>query len=226
MPALALSKIGMQVLYEDNHLIAVYKPAGILVQADRSGTPTLMDMVKTYLKQKYNKPGRVFLGLLHRLDKPTSGIVLFAKTSKGASRLSAQFRERRVNKWYHAQIEGTPTPAQATLLHYLKKNESARRMEVYEQEIPGARRAELTYTLVQTNGKTSLVRVELHTGRKHQIRAQFGHIGHPVVGDVQYGATTALPDGSIRLIASSLSFLPATREGEKRIEIALPEWAI
>jgi len=217
----------MHVLYEDNHLIAVYKPAGVLVQGDASGDRTLMDDVKDYIKKKYNKPGDVFLGLLHRLDKPTSGIILFARTSKGASRLSTQFRNREIKKTYHALVEGKLEKTSGTLINYLRKNDAKYRMEVFDDETKDSKRAELDYTVVDVIRNNTLVKINLKTGRKHQIRAQFAHSGHPVVGDVKYGAEHKLQDGSIRLCATTLQFTTATGGEEKTIEIDVPEeWCI
>lgn len=204
----------LKVLYEDNHLIAAYKPAGLLVQADIGGDKCLMDEVKEYLKEKYNKPGKVFLGLLHRLDRPVEGIVLFAKTSKGASRLSEQFRNHTVEKIYQALVIGKPNKDKATLINYLKKDEKRNRVEVFDVEVVGSQRAELDYELTKSDGKNSLLKIILKTGRSHQIRSQLAHIGHSIVGDLKYGAPLPLPDKSIALAATNLSFETATG-GEK-----------
>ncbi|HLD61024.1 MAG TPA: RNA pseudouridine synthase [Patescibacteria group bacterium] len=226
----------LRVLYEDNHLIAVYKPAGVLVQADDTKDPTLMDEVKYYLKQKYHKTGKVFLGLMHRLDRPVAGIILFAKTSKGASRLSEQFRKHEVEKIYHALVVGKPPKKKDTLVHFLKKDPQANRTTVYGPASPAGRlqttdsqRAELTYEVVETYAavKTrsiaSLLRIILGTGRPHQIRAQLSAIGCPIVGDVKYGAPEPLPDRSLALAATSLRFKRATEDKEEFIQIDVPE---
>lgn len=216
---------GMKVLYEDNHLIAVYKPSGVLVQGESTGDPTLMDEVKYYLKQKYCKTGRVFLGLVHRLDRPVSGIILFAKTSKGAARLSEQIREHTVEKMYHALVVGKPKKEKDTLVHWMKKDENTNTVKVYEAEVAESLRSELSYEVVESNNKYSIVKIQLKTGRPHQIRAQFAAIGHSIVGDVKYGAPSALPDRSVALCATSLSFTTATGGEKKKIEIDLPkEW--
>jgi 23S rRNA pseudouridine1911/1915/1917 synthase len=212
----------VKVLYEDNHLIAVYKPAGLLVQADIGGEKCLMDEVKEYLKKKYNKPGKVFLGLLHRLDRPVSGIVLFAKTSKGASRLSEQFRNHSVSKIYHAMIIGKPKKDKTTLINFLIKDEKKNKVEVFKEEVPNSQRAELDYEVVESNGKNSILKIILKTGRSHQIRSQLAHIGHPIVGDLKYGASEPLPDKSIALAATELTFQTATQEEEKTIKIDIP----
>jgi len=192
----------VKVLYEDNHLIAVFKPAGILVQGDETGDKCLMDEVKEYLKKKYNKPGNVFLGLLHRLDRPVSGVILFAKTSKGASRLSEQIRNHKVQKIYHALVEGKIKNKQGTLINYLKKDEKKNFVEVFDVPTDGALKAELDYEVVDNN----LLKINLKTGRPHQIRAQLSHIGHPIVGDIKYGSKTKYKEGQIALCATELSF--------------------
>lgn len=223
----------LEVLYEDNHIIAVYKPAGMLVQGDHSGDPTLMDEVKYFLKQKYNKPGNVFLGMLHRLDRPVAGIVLFAKTSKGASRLSEQFRKRTIKKVYHCLVEGIPAPAQGTLVHFLKKDERTNTVEVSLTEVPDSQRAELDYEVVDVYGTGyALVKVVLKTGRSHQIRAQISSLGTPIVGDVKYGSKKGMEnviDGThhhiIALCATDVTFQLATSPEEKHIHIGIPsEW--
>ncbi len=212
----------MQILYEDNHLIAVYKPAGILVQGDRSGEQCLMDEVKQYLKEKYEKSGNVFLGLIHRLDRNVSGIVLFAKTSKGASRLSEQFREHTVEKIYHAVVVGRPKQPKQILQHWLVKDENKNKTTVYDRQVAGSALAELAYEVVESNGNYSLLKIKLGTGRSHQIRAQLAFIGFPLVGDIKYGALVVLPNQEIALSATSLSFGLATKEERKTINVEVP----
>lgn len=215
--------LSLQVLYEDNHLIAVFKPAGLLVQGDITGEPTLMDEIKEYLKEKYKKPGNVFLGLVHRLDRPVSGIVLFAKTSKGASRISEQIREREMHKTYHAIAEGEIKPSRGTLKHFLIKDEEKRIARISTDGIGDY--AELDYETVKTNGTRTLLKINLKTGRFHQIRAQLSAVGHPVVGDVKYGASKSFPDKSIALCATELTFETATTSETKTIKIDYPkEW--
>lgn len=209
----------MNVLYEDNHLIAVWKEAGVLTQSSKIGDDNLLDQVRAYLKKTYNKPGNVFVGLLHRLDRNVSGIVLFAKTSKGASRLSEQIRNHKIQKTYQALVVGETKPTES-LTHYLLKDQKSNHTTVFDAEHAGAKAAELTYhTLAIKNGK-SLIEIELKTGRSHQIRAQLSHIGHPLVGDTKYGGPKT-NDGAIRLVASQLSFTTAT--GEKQVDLQAPQ---
>ena len=179
----------LQVLYEDNHLLAVYKPAGVLSQGDETGDPTLLDAAKAWLKHKYAKPGNVFLGLVHRLDRPVAGVLLFAKTSKAAGRLSAEFRTGRVEKVYRAVVEGTPEPPEQTLTSAVVKDEEARRSRLVEAGTAGAREAALHYRVLGTGKGVSLLAVVPQTGRRHQFRVQLAGIGHPILGDVKYGAS-------------------------------------
>ena len=214
-------KLGAEdVLYEDNHIVAVAKPAGVLVQGDATGDVALMDTVKEYLKRVHNKPGEVFLGLVHRLDRPVSGIVLFGKTSKGASRLSEQFRAHKVKKIYFAVVEGCVAGEGATLKHYLVKNHEKNTVRVFAQEQAGAQYAELSYTVLGAGEKYSLLRIELKTGRSHQIRAQLAFSGYPIASDMKYGATAALPDKSIALHAGEITFQRAT--GGEMVHLELP----
>lgn len=207
-----------QILYEDNHLIAVYKPANMLVQGDVTGDVCLMDEVKKFLKEKYQKTGNVFLGLLHRLDRPVQGIVLFAKTSKGASRLSEQFRDHTIQKIYHAVVSGEPKKT-GTLVHWILKDENKNKVEVFDRETRGALRAELSYEVVNTNNKHSLVKIALKTGRPHQIRAQFSKLGHPLVGDTKYGGEK---NKDLLLCATELNFDTATTGERQKVTAVIP----
>ena len=194
-----------RVLYLDNHLIAVCKPAGILTQADDSGDESLLDQVKAWIKAEFNKPGNVFLGLIHRLDRNVSGVVLFARTSKGASRLSEQFRDKTTEKFYRAIVEGKPKPEQASLSHHLRK-EKTLKSTVFKRQGKDTQHAELEYKTLKNYEGTSLLEIKLHTGRFHQIRAQLAFIGHPILGDKKYGATTPLPERQVALYAHRLIF--------------------
>jgi 23S rRNA pseudouridine1911/1915/1917 synthase len=210
----------LNVLYEDNHLIAVEKPAGMLVQGDKTGDTCLMDEVKKYLKEKYKKPGNVFLGLIHRLDRPVGGIVLFAKTTKGASRLSEQFREREVGKRYHAIVSPAPRRKKDTIVSWLLKDERRNETQVFDQPTYGADRAELSYEVLEEHEGRALVAVDLKTGRSHQIRAQLASIGAPIEGDVKYRSRVSRPDRTIALFSTELAFETAT--GGERKTISLP----
>lgn len=217
--------MSVQVLYEDNHLIAVYKPAGVLVQGDKSGEKCLMDEVKEYLKEKYSKPGQVFLGLIHRLDRNVQGIVLFAKTSKGASRLSEQWREHTVEKIYHAVVEGKPEQNKGVLVHWLSKDEDRNKTTVYGQPTAGALPAQLSYEVIGTNNSCSLLKIILGTGRSHQIRAQLSFANMPILGDTKYGSAKVVDKHFIALAATSLSFNVATGSERKTISIPIPsDW--
>ncbi len=183
-----------------------------------------MDQVKDWIKTEYKKPGKVFLGLVHRLDRPVSGIVVFARTSKGASRLSEQFRKQTTKKTYRALVEGTPQPPQASLKHYLRKEKSLK-ATVVPRATPNAKEALLDYEVIETLQNTSLVDIHLHTGRFHQIRAQRAFIGHPIVGDKKYGAHSALPEGQIALHALRMLFNHPTSKEEIIIDCPPPHWA-
>jgi 23S rRNA pseudouridine1911/1915/1917 synthase len=194
-----------QVIYEDNHLLAVVKPAGLLVQGDRSGDATLLATAKAYLKRKYAKRHNVFLGLVHRLDRPVSGVVLFARTSKAAGRLSRQFRERTVRKCYRAVVEGRPPADGGELVAFLAARGDARGVtRAAPDPFPGARQARLYYTVTAYAGPYALLSVEPVTGRRHQIRVQLALAGCPVHGDLKYGAAGPLTDRGIALHAERL----------------------
>jgi 23S rRNA pseudouridine1911/1915/1917 synthase len=212
----------MKILYEDNHLIAVWKDAGTLSQGDYSGDKSIMDDVKIYIKEKYNKKGNVFLGLLHRLDRPVAGIILFAKTSKGASRLSEQFREHTIIKKYSAIIEGQLKEKNGLLINLLEKKENKFGGLVAKINSKNGTKAELSYKTILSNKKYSLIEIDLLTGKFHQIRAQFAEIGHPIVNDIKYGGkkSSTLYNEEIALVANKLEFTTAT--DEKRITIKEP----
>ena len=228
----------IKVLYEDNHIIAVEKPAGVLTQGDGSGEKCLMDMVKEYLKEEYKKPGNVFLGLVHRLDKPVQGIVLFAKTSKGAARLSEQFRNHTIQKTYHAIVLGKPKENRGEIKEKINKisffaegftEKSDEELLAEIKKATKTRTAELTWEVVKSNGKYSLLKVLPKTGRFHQIRVQLSGMGNPILGDKKYSEVKNdgwRSDKSIALAATAISFQSATGEKQIDLEIPLPiEWS-
>jgi 23S rRNA pseudouridine1911/1915/1917 synthase len=199
----------IRVLYEDNHLLAVFKPPGILVQGDRTGDPSLLEWGKDWLRARYRKPGRVFLGLVHRLDRPVSGVVLLARTTKAAARLSEQFRERRIEKVYWAVVHGRPDPPAGELAdHLAKRGLTTVRVSPEDSR---AKAATLRYRTLETSIGLSLVEIRLITGRHHQIRSQFAALGHPVVGDHRYGAPRPSPSRLLGLLARSLTCRHPTR---------------
>jgi len=177
----------IKILYEDNHLLVVEKPVNILSQADHTQDLDLLTLLKQDLKERYNKPGNVYLGLVHRLDRPVGGAMVFAKTSKAAARLSQQITSGQFRKLYLAVIDGIPEKQQARLIHYLMKDPKSNTVTAFQQQIPGSKQAVLDYQVIATRKHCSLVKVELLTGRSHQIRVQFAAIGHPLVGDQKYG---------------------------------------
>ena len=211
----------MHVLIEDNHLLGVQKLTGELTQSDGTDRPSLHERAKAYLKRKYRKPGRVFLGLVHRLDRVAAGVVLFARTSKAAARLSDQIRSRTVNKTYWAVVEGKPTPSRATLEGWLLREGS--RSRILEQEVPGAQSCRLSYDRLRHDGDRSLLAIELETGRKHQIRAQLATRGHPIVGDHAYGSRTEYKPHGIALLALRLAFDHPTLGERIEIEAVIPD---
>jgi len=200
------------VLFEDNHLLALYKPAGLLAQGDRSGDVCLLELGKSWLKQRYRKPGQVFLGLVHRLDRPVAGVMLFARTSKAARRLSDQFRTGQVIKRYLAVVEGQPSPTSGQLRNHLERRLRASR--VVAESTPTTQEARLKFEVLGHRPHGSLVQVEPETGRRHQIRLQLAHLGHPILGDVRYGAAAPLTRKQIALLAYELSFIHPT-QGER-----------
>ena len=196
----------MTILYEDNHLVIVNKQAGEIVQGDKTGDTPLSDFVKDWLKEKYNKPGNVYLGVVHRLDRPVSGVVLFAKTSKALPRLNKMFAEHnKVNKTYWAIVQNRPQEPQGTLTHWLTRQEKNNTARAYDREVPGSKKAVLDYELIASGDKYYLLEIHLHTGRHHQIRCQLAKIGCPIKGDLKYGAPRSNPDGSISLHARTLT---------------------
>jgi 23S rRNA pseudouridine1911/1915/1917 synthase len=203
----------LQVLHEDNHVIVVNKRPSDIVQGDKTGDVTMPDQIKEFLRVKYNKPGNIFCGVVHRLDRPTSGAVVFAKTSKALMRLNEQFREKDTQKIYWAVVEKAPQSNTGHLENFLLKNEKQNKAYVHLKEVSGSKKAILDYRVVSQSDKYTLVEVTLHTGRHHQIRAQMAHIGCIIKGDLKYGAKRSNADGSIHLHARYLSFFhPTTKE--------------
>ncbi len=211
----------LDVLYEDNHLLALAKPAGLPTMGTPQGRPTLLTLAKDYVKQRYRKPGNVYLGVVSRLDAPVTGVVLLARTSKAAARLTEQFRSREVEKTYWAIAEGVVEPADGQLLDWLAEDERHRRMHIVGRTIAGAKEARLTYRRLSIVAGNSWLEVELETGRKHQIRLQLSHHGHPIVGDRKYGSVVPFAEG-IALHARRLVFSHPTTAARIELEAPLP----
>lgn len=216
------NKSNLQVLYEDNHIIIVNKRAGDIVQGDKTGDKPLSDVVKSYLKDKYNKEGNVYLGVVHRLDRPTTGIVMFAKTSKALPRLNKLFAEKSAKKSYWALVKNPPPKTEDTLVHWLKKNPKNNKSTAYPKEVDGSKKAILHYTLKQTLDNFYLLEVDLQTGRHHQIRVQLSSIGCPIKGDLKYGFDRSNKDASISLHARTLTFTHPVKKEELTITAPLP----
>lgn len=211
-----------QIIYQDNHIIIINKKSGQLVQADKTGDSCLFDEIKHYLKIKFNKTGNVFLGLVHRIDRPTSGLVIFAKTSKALTRLTEMVKERKILKTYWTITKKQTIPSEQTLTHYLKKNEKNNKTTVYEHEIEGSKKSILSYKTLQTFDRYLLLEVNLETGRHHQIRAQLSKIGIPIKGDVKYGFERTNSDASIDLNARKLEFIHPIKKEKIKLESILP----
>jgi 23S rRNA pseudouridine1911/1915/1917 synthase len=207
------SKTNLEVLFEDNHLIAVNKRAGDLLQGDKTGDSPLSEIIKEFLKEKYNKPGNVYLGVVHRLDRPTTGVVLFAKTSKALPRLNKLFAEKKTEKTYWALVKNKPPEPAGTLVHYLKRNPKKNKSFSHKNEVPDSKKGILHYKLLKTLSNYYLLEINLETGRHHQIRSQLSKIGCPVKGDLKYGFDRSNPDGGIHLHARKLSLIhPVQKE--------------
>ncbi len=212
-----------EILYEDNHLIAVNKKASDIVQGDKTGDVPMGEFVKAYLKEKYNKPGEVFCGVIHRLDRPVSGVVLFAKTGKALARMNALFQTRDVQKTYWAVVKDRPAKAEATLVHYLRKNEAQNKSYATDFEKQGSLRCELSYRILASSDHYHLLEVQPKTGRHHQIRVQLAAIGCPIKGDLKYGAKRSNPDASIHLHARMLEFVHPVKNEPVRIVADPPD---
>ena len=209
------------VLYVDNHLLAVYKPSGLLVQGDRTGDVCLLDLAKQWIKERYAKPGKVFLAVVHRLDRPVAGVVLFGRTSKAAGRLSRQFRERTVDKRYLAVVQGNVTSASGRLIHHIERR--GHRSRIVTGPTEESQEARLQYRRVGHHGATSLLQVSLETGRRHQIRIQLAQMGHPILGDLRYGAAKPLPEKQIALLARRLFIDHPTRNERLKVTCPIPQ---
>lgn len=218
--------MNIHVLYEDNHLIAVYKPAGLLVQGDATGDRTLGDWVKRYIKDRYNKPGDVYLGIIHRLDRPVSGVVLFARTSKALTRMNEAFRDRKVDKTYWAIVKNRPPELEGELVHYLLKDTTRNKTKAYDKRSnrnKKAKKSRLTYKTIGVLGDHAVLEVHPETGRSHQIRVQLAKMDCIIKGDVKYGADFPNEDASIYLHSHSLEFIHPVKKEPVKISVKAPE---
>lgn len=213
----------MKVLYEDNHIIIVYKESGEIVQGDKTGDTPLSDTVKEWLRAKYDKPGNVYLGVVHRLDRPVAGIVVFGKTSKATSRLSRMFRDGEVHKTYWAIVGNRPAKESGTLTNWIVRNERINKSFVYDKEVKNSKKAILEYRVIGVGERYTLLEVKLLTGRHHQIRCQLAHIGCPIRGDLKYGAPRSNPDGSISLLSHKVEFEHPVSHKQISVVSPLPE---
>lgn len=213
----------MTVVYEDNHIIVVNKTASEIVQADKTGDTPLSETVKQYLKEKYQKPGNVFLGVTHRLDRPVSGLVIFAKTSKALTRLNEMFRAGEVKKTYWAVVKNAPKESEGELVHFLVRNEKQNKSYAYDKEVPNSKKAVLGYRLIGRSENYYLLEVDLKTGRHHQIRCQLAKMGCPIKGDLKYGSPRSNPDGSICLHARRVRFVHPVSKELIELKAPLPE---
>ncbi len=211
----------MDILYEDNHLIVVNKRVGDIVQGDKTGDVPLSEQVKTYIKEHYAKPGDVFLGVTHRLDRPASGALVMARTSKALERLNRMFAQGEVEKTYWAMVVNEPPAREGTLVHWLTRNEKANLSRAYDHEVKGSKKAVLDYRLLSRTDRYWLLEIRLHTGRHHQIRCQLAKVGCPIRGDLKYGAPRSNPDGGISLHARRLRFRHPVGEG-KTVDVTAP----
>lgn len=213
----------MNVVYEDNHIIIVNKQSGEIVQGDKTGDTPLSDIVKQYIKEKYNKPGNVFLGVVHRLDRPVSGLVVFAKTSKALSRLNEMFRTGDVHKTYWAIVKKNDIAPEATLTDWLTRNERQNKSYAHNREVQGAKKAVLSYKVRSMSDNYMLLEVRLMTGRHHQIRCQLAHMGCPIKGDLKYGSPRSNPDGSISLMSRRVEFVHPVSKETIAVEAPVPD---
>lgn len=216
------NKDNLQILFEDNHIIVVNKRAGDIVQGDKTGDKPLSEVVKSYIKETYNKPGNVYLGVVHRLDRPTTGIVLFSKTSKALPRLNKLFAEKEAKKTYWALVKQAPQKSSDRLVHWLKKNPKNNKSTAFTKEIQDGKKAILNYRTLKTLDHYTLLEIDLETGRHHQIRSQLASIGSPIKGDLKYGFDRSNPDASIHLHARKLEFEHPVKKDWVAIEAPLP----
>jgi 23S rRNA pseudouridine1911/1915/1917 synthase len=220
------SKENLQILYEDNHIIAVNKRAGDIVQGDKTGDRPLSEIVKEYIKEKYSKPGNAFLGVVHRLDRPTTGIVVFARTSKALTRLNELFKNRETQKTYWAIVKNKPEADSGTLEHFLARNEKNNTSKAHAKEVSNSKKAILDYKIIASLQNYHALEIELHTGRHHQIRAQLAAIGSPIKGDLKYGDARSNPDGGIHLHARRLCFVHPVLKEPVSLTAPLPDDAV
>jgi len=213
----------MNILYEDNHIIAVNKNSSEIVQGDKTGDTPLPETIKAYIKEKYNKQGEVFLGVTHRLDRPVSGVVLFARTSKALTRLNNMFRDKEIKKTYWAIVKNRPKESEARLEHFLVRNEKQNKSYAYDSEKANSKKAVLSYKTLASSDNYSLLEVELETGRHHQIRCQLAKIGSPIKGDLKYGFPRSNPNAGISLHARSVEFIHPVSRIKIKIEAPAPE---
>lgn len=217
------TKDNLQVIFEDNHLIAVNKRVGDIVQGDQTGDKPLSEVVKEYIKQKYDKPGEVYLGVVHRLDRPTTGLVVFAKTSKALTRLNESFKNRETQKTYWAVVKNVPPKLQDTLTHYLVRNPKNNTSKAHDKEVKESKLSSLTYQIIGKTNHYCILEVDLHTGRHHQIRAQLTKVGCPIKGDLKYGADRSNPDGGIHLHARKLTVMHPVQKTPLTIVAPTPD---
>ena len=222
MSKILSDKNNLQVIYEDNHIIIVNKRAGDIVQGDKTGDEPLSEVVKSYIKNKYNKPGNVYLGVVHRLDRPTTGIVMFSKTSKALPRLNKIFADKEAKKIYWALVKQAPPKTEDTLVHWLKKNPKNNKSTAHIKEIRDSKKAILHYKVIKNLDNYYLLEVELETGRHHQIRSQLSTIGCPIKGDLKYGFDRSNPDAGISLHARGLAFNHPVTNEQINVEAPLP----
>ena len=213
----------MKVVYEDNHVIIVHKESGEIVQGDKTGDKPLSETVKDYIRDKFHKPGNVFLGVVHRLDRPVAGLVVFARTSKALSRLNEMFRKGEVHKTYWAITKNAPAEPEGILVNWIVRNEKQNKSYVYDKEVPNAKRAELKYRVIAHTDNYHLLEVNLLTGRHHQIRCQLAHMGCVIKGDLKYGAPRSNPDGSISLLSHEVTFIHPVSKMEIKAESVIPD---